>query len=170
MANYGEPTWEAIKEQSGIDIGYFISIEQYDDQITYKLAETIAGKLNTGVEDVLRTFGEWWILHTGKQHYGYLLESGGDNFRDFLINLPSFHNRVMMIYPKLTPPEFKVSEIRDNSLLLHYLSKRKGLTAFVHGLISGLGTFFGTEVQTEFVASVPDLHTHEIIRVTWKVR
>lgn len=167
VANYGNEKWEEIKEKSNIDIEYFISSESYDDEVTYKLAGTIAVELGVSVDDVLKSFGEWWILHTGKNHYGYLLESGGDNFKSFLLNLPSFHNRVMMMYPKLTPPEFKISDVTENSLHLHYFSKRKGLTAFVLGLMAGLGKFFTTNVQTEHIESVPSSHTHEIIKVTW---
>jgi hypothetical protein len=74
----------------------------------------------------------------------------------------------MMMYPKLTPPEFKISHFEGNSLHLHYFSKRKGLTAFVYGLMLGLGKFFNTEVSTEHLESVPSESTHEIIKVTWQ--
>lgn len=168
IANYGEEKWEDIKAKSKINIEYFISNESYDDDVTFILAGTIAEELGVGVDDVLKLFGEWWILHTGKNHYGYLLESGGDNFKEFMLNLPAFHNRVMMMYPKLTPPEFKVSHVEEQSLHLHYFSKRKGLTAFVYGLMSGLGKFFNTSVNTEHLESVSGENTHEIIKVTWQ--
>ncbi len=167
VANYGQEKWEEIKQKSNIDIEYFISSESYDDDVTFTLAGTIATELGVSVDDVLSLFGEWWILHTGKNHYGYLLESGGDNFKSFLLNLPSFHNRVMMMYPKLTPPEFKISNVEEQSVYLHYFSKRKGLTAFVYGLMVGLGKFFDTDVSTEHIESVPTENTHEIIKVTW---
>jgi hypothetical protein len=166
--NFGAEKWEEIKTKSNIDIQYFISNESYDDSVTFILAQTIAENLNIPLSEVLKSFGEWWILHTGKNHYGYLLESGGDNFRSFLLNLPSFHNRVMMLYPKLTPPEFQVSHVEEKSVHLHYFSKRKGLTDFVHGLISGLGKFFSTEVTTDHIGSVPGENTHEIIKVSWE--
>jgi hypothetical protein len=51
---------------------------------------------------------------------------------------------------------------------LHYFSKRKGLTDFVYGLISGLGKFFSTKVTTKHVGSVPGENTHEIIKVSWE--
>jgi len=41
----------------------------------------------------------------------------------------------MLIYPKLTPPEFKISEVYENRLCLHYFSKRQGLQDFVRELI-----------------------------------
>jgi hypothetical protein len=168
VSSYGQEKWEEIKTKSKIDIEYFVSTESYDDDVTFVLAGTIAEELYISVDDVLKLFGEWWILHTGKNHYGYLLESGGDNFKHFLLNLPAFHNRVMIMYPKLTPPEFKISNVQENSLYLHYYSQRKGLTAFVYGLMSGLGKFFNTEVNTEHIESLSDEKTHEIIKVTWK--
>lgn len=168
VQNYGQEKWEEIKARTNINIEYFLSDESYDDEVTFTLAQAIADELKITVDDVLKVFGEWWILHTGKNHYGYLLESGGDNFKTFLLNLPSFHNRIMMMYPKLTPPEFKITEVQENSLHLHYFSKRKGLTAFVYGLMTGLGKFFSTEVETKHLETVAGNETHEIIKVIWK--
>jgi hypothetical protein len=43
----------------------------------------------------------------GHENYiRYPVNSGGINLKEFLVNLPVFHNRIMLIYPKLTP-EFK---------------------------------------------------------------
>lgn len=168
VQNFGQEKWEEIKIQSKINIEYFISNESYDDDVTFVLAQTIAENLDIPLSAVLKSFGEWWILHTGKNHYGYLLESGGENFKSFLLNLPAFHNRVMMMYPKLTPPEFQISDVDGNSVHLHYFSKRKGLTDFVYGLISGLGKFFSTEVKTIHIGSVLGENTHEIIKVSWE--
>ncbi len=165
--NFGQEKWEEIKKLSNINIEYFISMESYDDSVTFTLAKTIAENLNIPLAQVLRLFGEWWIMHTGKNKYGYLLESGGENFKSFLVNLPDFHNRVMMMYPKLTPPEFKVSHIEEKSLHLHYLSKREGLTDFVFGLISGLAQFFSIDAKIEHIETVPDNFTNEILLISW---
>ena len=165
---FGEEKWNTIKENSGIDVDFFISNEPYDDEITYTLATSVAEEMNISVGDVLKAFGEWWILKTGKEKYGYLLESGGDSFKDFIINLPNFHNRVMLMYPKLTPPEFKVDQIEAKSIHLHYISARKGLQDFVYGLIMGLGKFFDTEVKMKHVRTEPMEKTHEVYKITWE--
>ncbi|WP_304234042.1 heme NO-binding domain-containing protein [Jiulongibacter sediminis] len=166
--NYGVEKWEKIKATCDIDIEFFIGNKKYDDDITFKLAGVMAEDLGVEVDHILGLFGEWWILQTAKKQYGNLLESGGDNFKSFLLNLPDFHNRVMVWYPKLTPPEFQISDLNGNSLCLHYFSKRRGLTSFVCGLISGLGKFFNTEVRIELIKTVPEKFTHEIIKITWK--
>jgi hypothetical protein len=71
------------------------------------------------------------------------------------------------MYPKLTPPEFKISELKENSLHLHYISKREGLQEFVRGLIMGLGELFKTETQIELIASRNEGSSHEVFKIEW---
>lgn len=165
--NFGAKTWETIKEKSDIDVDYFLSNTPYDDEITYKLATTAAEVLGISVSEVLIVFGEFWIMNTGKEKYSALMESGGNNLREFLINLPNFHNRVMFIYPNLTPPEFRVSYIEENSIHVHYISKREGLQDFVKGLLQGLGKFFDVPVTVEMLEDRNQGHDHEVYKVTW---
>jgi hypothetical protein len=99
IEKFGEHNWEEVKRQSGTDIDFFISNEPYDDAITYDLAIGISKVMNISLEAVLFTFGEWWILNTTKNKYGGLLKSGGNNLKEFLVNLPQFHNHIMLMYP-----------------------------------------------------------------------
>lgn len=165
--NFGADKWEAIKEKSGVDIDYFISNEPYDDDITYKLAGAASEVMGISVDDVLIAFGEWWVMRTVKEKYGGLMDAGGNTLKEFLINLPMFHNRVMMIYPKLTPPEFKVSDLTEEGLHLHYFSKRAGLKEFVRGLLQGLGKSYNTPLEIELIESRDEGKDHEIFKLTW---
>ncbi len=166
--NYGEATWLSIKKLSNIDVDYFISTEPYDDDITYKLATAAATSLGATLSEVLFSFGEWWILRTSKEKYGSMMASGGDSLRDFLINLPNFHTRIMLIYPKLTPPEFQVSDITDRSLHIHYYSKREGLGDFVKGLFMGLSKMYETPIEIEDIFSKSPGNDHDTFCITWK--
>lgn len=165
--NFGEEKWDAVKERSGVDIDFFVSSEPYSDDITYKLAGAVSEEMNMPVADVLIAFGEWWILKTGKEKYGGLMEAGGNNLKEFLQNLPVFHNRIMLIYPKLTPPEFKVSDIEDRSIHVHYFSKREGLQEFVRGLLQGLAKMYEVEASVELIQSRSEGDSHEIFKVSW---
>ncbi len=166
--NYGAQNWENILERSGIDEDFFISSEAYDDDITFKLAFAVSEEMNMTVSEVLIAFGEWWIVRTSTEKYGALMKSGGTNLSEFLVNLPLFHNRIMLIYPKLTPPEFKVSQISENSIHLHYFSKREGLQEFVRGLIQGLGIMFKTPTTINLIQTRDLGDSHEIFKVSWK--
>ena len=95
------------------------------------------------------------------------MKHGGDSLRSFLINLPSFHNRVMILYPDLQPPEFKVTDIAENSIHVHYYSSRDGLQEFVRGLFSGLGKMYATPVNIELLDSRSAGNDHEIYLVSW---
>ena len=165
--NFGEETWDAVKKRSGIDIDFFISNEPYNDDITYKLAGAISEEMNVEVKTVLQLLGEWWILRTTKEKYAGLLQAGGNNLKEFLTNLPVFHNHIMMIYPKLTPPEFKVSDIEEKSIHIHYYSKREGLQEFVRGLLVGLGKMYETPVEIMRLESRDDGSNHEVFKVSW---
>ena len=164
---FGTPVWKAVTKRSGVDVDFFISNEPYDDEITFQLATALATEVNMSVEQVLEAFGEWWVLKTSREKYGGMMEAGGNNLREFLVNLPLFHNRVMLIYPKLTPPEFKVSDITPNSICVHYFSKRTGLQEFVRGLLSGLAKMYKTNATIELLQSRNDGSTHEIFKVSW---
>lgn len=164
--NFGENAWNDIKKESGIDVDYFISNEPYDDEITYKLVQSSSKVLKMSEQDVLIAFGEYWILKTGQKHYGSLMQSGGNSLMEFIINLPDFHSRVMLIYPKLTPPEFKITDVSTNSLLLHYYSHRAGLKYFVYGLLLGLGKMFNASINIQIINSKDEGHTHDEFKVT----
>lgn len=167
IANFSEAVWEKVKVTSGVDVDYFLSNEPYNDDITFKLAGAVAIEANMPLSNVLIAFGEWWILKTGKEKYGSLLEAGGKNLKEFLVNLPAFHNRIMLMYPKLTPPEFKISNVEENSIYMHYFSKREGLQEFVRGLFQGLGKLYNIAVTIELIQSRNEGSTHEIFKVSW---
>ena len=165
--NFGEEKWEAIKKKSGGDIDFFLSNEPYDDDITFKLAEAASEETGLTIENVLIAFGEWWVLRTGKEKYGGLMEAGGSSLKEFIKNLPVFHNRVMLVYPKLTPPEFRVTDSTENSIHVHYFSKRKGLQEFVRGLLQGLGKLYHTPVEIELLNTRDSGDDHEVFKVSW---
>ncbi len=167
ITNFGMEKWEAIKERSGIDIDFFISSEPYDDDVTFQLAFAVSEEMEMPVGAVLTAFGEWWVIKTTTEKYAGLMQSGGNNLKEFLQNLPNFHNRVMLIYPKLTPPEFKVSDVTENSIHLHYFSKREGLQEFVRGLIQGLGKMYATPVDIELMQTRDEGSSHEIFKISW---
>ena len=131
--NFGDDLWENVKQSSGVDIDFFLSNEPYDDEITYKIAESVAVHTGISLDAVFTTFGEWWVLRTGKEKYGGLMEAGGKSLKEFLMNLPVFHNRVMLIYPKLSPPEFRVSDANDNSVCVHYPFQTKRAAGICKG-------------------------------------
>lgn len=165
--NFGDDKWELVKAESKVDVDLFLSNEPYDDSYTYQLAIAASKVLELPLSDVLFAFGEYWVLKTGKMKYGHLMEAGGANLQEFLVNLPNFHNRIMLLFPKLMPPEFQITDETPNSLHVHYFSMRAGLADFVKGLLSGLAKMYGVQTTIELIASRDLGHSHEIFKVSW---
>jgi hypothetical protein len=167
-ATYGEAMWEKVKEQAGVDVDVFISNEGYPDEMTYQLVGALSELSGTPPAQILEAFGEHWVLKTAREGYGELLDTGGQSLREFLLNLPDFHARVSMIFSALQPPRFKVSEVTDRSLRLHYFTRRAGLTPFVVGLLRGLGKRFGTPVKNVTLLHSRDQGAdHDLFLIEW---
>jgi len=166
--NYGVDTWEKIRLKAGVKEEFFLSNTIYDDEITFDLVTASSEILEVDAEIVLREFGKYWVLKIAKEKYGKLMEYAGDNFLDFMDQLPNFHSRVMLLYPEIIPPEFLMEKIDENSFMLHYYSKRIGLGGFMTGLIEGLAIMYNTTCEIEQVASEITEISHIVYKVTIK--
>ena len=167
LAAHGAPVWREIKTRAGIVDDVFISNEAYADDITYRLVGAASEVLKLPADKILHAFGEHWVLNTARQGYGHMMRAGGKTLGEFLVNLPSFHDRVALLYPNLVPPHFEVTHREERSLRLHYKSHRPGLTPFVGGLISGLGQMFGTPARWKLETAKVDGGDHDVFFVEW---
>lgn len=153
VAHHGEDAWLEIKRSARVEQDIFISNEGYPDAITYQLVAAASAFTRTPPEKILFAFGEHWVLNTARKGYGPMLDAAGKTMDEFLGNLPRFHDRVALLYPKLVPPRFEVTDRTARSLRLHYISRRPGLTPFVSGLLSGIARMYGIESRATLVQS-----------------
>jgi hypothetical protein len=167
VQNFGEGTWEKVRTKSGVDIDSFLSNTQYSDELTFKLAIAASEVLNWSLRDVLLAFGKFWVLDTSSQHYGSLIQAGGSNYVDFMKNLPNFHNRVMLYFPNITPPEFRTSVLNEHEILVQYYSVRVGLTDFVEGLMLGIAELFKIEAKVELIDAKSQINDHDLFKITF---
>ncbi len=165
--HHGEQVWEQIKARAGVDVDVFMSNEGYPDEITYRLVGAASEVLGAPADRILEAFGEHWVLHTARDAYGGLLTAAGKTLPEFLHNLPNFHSRVAMIFPKLQPPRFECTEVEAGSLTLHYYTHRPGLAPFVVGLMQGLGKMYSTPVTVRRVRSREEGADHDVFDVRW---
>ncbi len=168
VANFGPDKWEAVQEKAGIEADFLVSTESYPDELSYRLIHAACEVLDCRAEDFLIQFGEHWVLETGARYYGPLLMSGGTTFKDFLLNLPHFHTRVLLLYPRLKPPEFACTDVTGNSLRLHYFTTRPGLTNFMVGLLRGLGKLHKIPVTIVVAAAKDRGADHDIFEIRWE--
>lgn len=167
-AQFGDATWEDIKSRAGITTLSFISNEPYPDDITYSLVSAASDVLALPADQILEEFGKYWVLNTAKESYPDLMATAGRTLPEFLQNLNNLHVRVGMLFPKLKPPRFVVTDVTPTSLRLHHHTERLGLASFTIGLLKGLATMFETEVtiaQIEYRARGAE---RDVFELSWK--
>ncbi|MCH2110059.1 MAG: heme NO-binding domain-containing protein [Polyangiaceae bacterium] len=157
---FGKAAWEKVLKVSGIEEDGFVSNQPYDDAVTYKLVEAAVEILGLSSEEVLKAFGEHWVLQTATKGYGPMLDAAGSNLVEFLNNLPGLHTRVALIFPELKPPRFDVTHLGEGELTLHYWSDRPGLDSMVKGLMIGLGKRFNQQVEVVQTVFQDEEHDH----------
>lgn len=166
--HFGADAWTRIREKAGLEAGIFISNESYPDDITYQLVTAASEVLGLPAEKVLFAFGEHWALEVAGKDYAEMLFAGGKTLKEFLLNLPNFHTRFKLFFPKLLPPRFKISDATENSLTLHYLTHRSGLANFVAGIITGLGKLYQNPVAITQIEHRNLGADHDMFRLEWK--
>lgn len=157
----GEETWRRIKEEAGVDVVAFVSMDAYDDELTYRLVGAASRVLDVPAEEILASFGRHWVLYTAREGYGPLLDRAGSSIGELLTNLDALHTRVGLTMPALRPPSFQVDVVDDATFLVRYYSERTGLAPMVVGLLEGVGKRFGHEVVVTHSASRSEELDHD---------
>ena len=169
--SYGEEVWAEVLERSGVPESSFLAMQHYDDAYTYQLAGSAAEVLDAPLDTCLEMFGGFWIKEVATRSFAVLMETTGNNTVDFLHNLNGLHDRITSTFLDYVPPEFRVEPVPDSEsqYLVHYYSKRLGLTPFVTGLLKGLAEHFGDELHILDLNTVEkDNNTHAIFKLTFK--
>ena len=164
---FGDDAWARIKERAGWTGAQFVSMDTYDDELTYKLVGAASEELDLPAEQVLEAFGDYWTTYTMEAGYRDTLGMMGDTLEEFLDNLDALHARVGMSMPGLIPPSFSREQVSKNEWLLHYTSERAGLAPMVVGLLKGLARRFEEDVELETLEGSGDVTaSFRIRRVT----
>jgi hypothetical protein len=166
VENFGQEKWDVIRLQSGVDVDFTLTDNPYNDAVAYKVAQASASEMNLNPDEVLQGIGES-VIATTNIKFNSFIDSRGNTLKDYLVNLPNFHNRIAMIYPELNAPQFKVSHIEDDSLQIHYVSQTQGITPFIKGYLIGLAKLFNEKAAVTFLQSVNNGRQQEIFKISW---
>jgi hypothetical protein len=164
---FGIDAWNRIRSRAGVQEEDFISMESYDDSVTYDLVAAASEELGLSAETILEAFGSYWVEYTAVEGYGELLDSAGKTLPEFLANLDQMHARVKLAFPDLKPPRFRISDSTDSGLTLHYFSHRPGLSALVTGLVKGLASRFGREVEVTPFRTGEGEEAHDAFKILY---
>ncbi|MEE4278717.1 MAG: heme NO-binding domain-containing protein [Halieaceae bacterium] len=167
--HFGEEKWQAIHRHSQVADTGFLTMHRYDDRITYQLAGAAAELLGAPIDDCMEMFGRHWVAAVAVRDFGTLMDATGSDTVSFLRNVNALHDRITSTFIDYIPPEFALEPVagyRDR-FHVHYHSERKGLTAFVTGLLHGLAEHFGDDIEIHSISIDDDGEgTHSIFEIT----
>ena len=170
-SQFGEETWQEIRQLAAVENDTFVSMEGYPDDVTHRLVKAGSQVLGLSSSQIMQAFGVFWVQFTATEGYGELMDMSGDNLPEFLQNLDNLHARVGVSFPQLKPPSFESYESSNgNELTLEYHSERDGLAPMVLGLVKGLGDRFDTDVEISQTLSRDDGAEHDEFTVKYKER
>ncbi|EDV24635.1 uncharacterized protein TRIADDRAFT_25317 [Trichoplax adhaerens] len=135
--NFGDEAWDSIREKIGMsNSSYFIQRKVYADDVTFELVKTASEVLGIQVNDLLETFGRFFVSFCEELGYKRILEVMGSNLFEFINNLDSLHDHLATIYSGMKAPSFRCKYNSDNdTITLHYYSTRPNLEYIVVGII-----------------------------------
>lgn len=169
VARLGNEGWSRVRARSGVNDAFFVSLEPYPDDLTYRLVGAAAEELGVKVESFLEDFGRFWIEYALRTSYGPLLRGAGRSFAETVAALDAMHSRVGMALPKLRPPSFTIIS-QESGLTIKYTSTREGLAPFVVGLLHGLATMHGENISVTHSKQRSAQAAHDEFRVEYVKR
>lgn len=145
LEKFGEQQWQQVLLESAVPEDSFLSMRSYDDDVTYALVGAASKVLGAPADTCLEMFGEYWVLEIAGKSYGMLMSAAGQDMLEFLGNMNALHDRITSTFLNYVPPEFHVEQ-KEGRHLIHYISQRQGLNAFVVGLLRGLAIRFDSQI------------------------
>lgn len=134
----GDEGWHNVCARAEVDIDFFEGMAVYDDDVTFSLVEAASVELAISTDDILERFGRYWIVYTGAEGWGPVLDEQGSSVLEVLRNLNNMHLRVETSMPGAIVPTFHVRSATDDRIDVDYVSDRDGLAPMVLGLLRGL--------------------------------
>jgi len=161
----GDSAWDAIARTIEVTESDFVTMQAYPDELTLRLVGAGSEALGISQEDFLHDLGVHWVTHTAADYYGPLLEFAGNDVASLLENLNRMHDQVAISFSNLVQPSFELEAAAEGEFRLHYRSSRSGLSPFVVGLVTGLGTYFDEPVEIRQIESKLEGADHDIFLV-----
>jgi len=149
---FGEDKLLAVLKETGLPEDLeIVTLEDYPDEISIKFITAAAKVLNITPDDVMLAFGDYWVNEFAFKKFKIIFAKY-NNAKDFLKGMDSTHRWATETMEGATPPHFEYESPDNNTLIMHYFSKRK-LIKILEGLIRGVIKHFNVQADVIQIAS-----------------
>ncbi|XP_032891100.1 soluble guanylate cyclase 88E-like [Amblyraja radiata] len=167
--SYGDDVWKLVREQADVQLHSFVTHEVYQESVIPRIAMAASGVTGTPYNDLMNSWGVYFLGFVGKYGYDRILKVLGRHVRDFVNGLDNLHEYLRFSYPKVQPPTFFCQEESATGVTLHYRSKRKGYLHYAMGQLQQMGQqFYDTDIHVVVLSEqlVGD-YSHVIMRLNF---
>ncbi|CAH8460578.1 unnamed protein product [Schistosoma mattheei] len=149
---FGPSTWEAAVQ---IVNGQQLEIQtnrNYSTRLLTRIISTLCEFIGLPEEDIYYEFGIKSVDYLSNNGFQSLLQVLGKNYIDFLHNINEMHEYLHYSYPKIKPPNIKVTSINHNVITLVYSSVREEFAHYLRSqLIYIAKLYFQLDVSAKLV-------------------
>lgn len=128
------------KKEAGCDVkdDGFLKLENYHDESTVVLVESISLLTGLSMEEVYQFFGAYFVYYSMNEGFENLLFCQGRTLKEWMAGINAVHGHLQTAFPnKMAVPEFWCEENTDGTLALFYSSSRGSyLVPFAEGMIT----------------------------------
>lgn len=142
----GQKVWKQILTEALDDeFAMFVAGTEVDDEKIMALLASTMTALNMTLPQAADAFGDHWVNRFARNMYGAYFERA-NSAREFLLQMDEVHRATTERMEGAKPPRFTYEWKDDNTLIMGYQSTR-GLIDLMVGLIKGVGTCYGEELE-----------------------
>jgi hypothetical protein len=163
-----EATWREIIKRTNFDDRHFLAMKNYDDADTQLLIRAITAVLGVTADRFLEKLGVFFIGDFSTELRRSLTMGTRPEFKDALVNLPTYIGTVSQAFQKFTSSGFEVKELGPHTVRLDYRSARPGMECFIKGLIIGVAKLYGESIKIVLSRSDSDRgNSYTRYLITW---
>lgn len=159
---YGEKTKDAILTKEGWDPRRMITpLEEVEDKKILSLMRAFAQHQGIKTEEMWKKLGQNNIASFYKWFPSFFDKSTA---MGFLMLMDKIHTQLTKMIPGAKPPRLIPEPIDNKNFIMTYKSKR-GLDAYLMGLIEGVGTHFNEKIDAKILDKKVDSDGTHVVRI-----
>ncbi len=159
---YGPRVWADVAVRADLGFDNFEAMLAYDDQITFRVLDTICDMRGTPRAAMLEDIGTYLVSHPNLEALRRLLRFGGVGFVDFLLSLNDLPDRARLAVSDLDLPRLELWGYTADRFSLTVTSPHAGFGNVMVGLLQTMADDYGVLAVMEFKGRQQATETIEI--------
>ncbi len=146
---WGMAVWADTARAAGAPPRGFEPMLDYPPEVTERLLQAAAARLDRARDDLLEDLGTYLVSHPSRAAVRRLLRFGGTDFRDFLNSLEDLPARARLALPDLALPDLRLDPVGRDAFSLSIGPGFAGAGAVALGLLRAMADDYGALVVLE---------------------